>query len=245
MSVNALGQGYSQGPNPFTNISSALSDIGKRKGSFQQELASRAMDHELSSIRETASDSRQSAENERNRQWQTSERRETQLHNARQAGAQIRADHEKLNAVNSHDWRKTQYAAIVDKNARRETFDHEHNRSYQEHRQGMEAADQARSISMSVADQAHRHATARADQDTKNTIKLSQKTGYGGNFSSGGSSSSRASTDARPLKEIAAEERAPKKKPSVAATPRTDLPTTSTPRPTRSSSAGSRRLRRA
>ncbi len=142
MSANALGQGYQTSPleSPFQGIGAAISEIGKRKGAFQQGLYAQAMDHELTGIREANSDARQSVENEKTRNWQTSERREQNTHNARQAGAQLEADAAKLQGTLLAQHRAQLLTGIQEKNGRQQSFEHETARSAQDHQQAMEMA---------------------------------------------------------------------------------------------------------
>lgn len=94
MASQALGQGYAgngAGGTAFSGVAQAMLDFGRRKGNFQQELAVRAMDHELTSIRETNADGRTAAENALTREHQSSENAADRSHAANLEAARLKA----------------------------------------------------------------------------------------------------------------------------------------------------------
>lgn len=131
MAMQALGQGYAASPggSAINSAAQSMMEIGRRKNSFQRELAARAMDHELSSIRERDS-----------RDWQSSEaikNREAERENVRfSAGAKLLEGRDRI----KHEGTQASLSRIHDTLARREGFDHEASRADQDSRNRMAEA---------------------------------------------------------------------------------------------------------
>jgi hypothetical protein len=206
MALNALGQGYqgtggSAGSSAFSSVAEALMKVGGRRAAFRQEVAVRAMDHELASIREGKQRDWQSSEAEKDRTFTSQERREQNLHNARQRGAEIQAQSDMQQAELEHSFRTTRYAGQLEKTARRDSFEHETSR----------------------ADQDSRNRIAEASHQAGIVEHLSSIPRHAGSYSATNSGVTMSSdSEHESIADAAASSKAPKRTPS---TPVSEVPT--------------------
>lgn len=215
MASQALGQGYAgngAGGTAFSGVAQAMLDFGRRKGNFQQELAVRAMDHELTSIRETNADGRTAAENALTREHQSSENAADRSHAANLEAARLKAQQVlegaqqvhatgMQNALLSHEGTQNALGRIYDTLSRNAGFQQDAAMSQQQHQQAME----------------------RSSHETKQAKKLLKARGFSSTVkTAGGAEVSRGDDQLLPISELAAQARAPKRK---AGTPVAPAPT--------------------
>lgn len=203
MAMQALGQGYTPGAggSAFSSVASSMIEIGRRKNSFQQELAARAMDHELSSIREQKTRDWQSTEAAKDRKAARKTARTDQA--ARILAARDQQAHEgtMLERAQSHEGSQAALGRIYDSLTRRDTFDHESRR----------------------ADQDSNNRIREANNSAAIVKKLSSRPRIGGSYSAPGVAMS-SDTEHRDIGEVGAEARAPRKKAKTPLSPAAESP---------------------
>lgn len=212
MAMQSLGQGYAgngAGGTAFSGVAQAMLDFGRRKGNFQQELATRAMDHELTSIRERESDGRTAAENALTREHQSGENAADRSHAAALEAARLKAQQvlEGAQQVHATGMQSALFAHEGSQNALNHIYDTmSRNAGFQQ-----DAA---------MSDKQHQQAMEMSNQNFGQMKEMAAMPRIGGSYeSTPGGFKMTSDTEHRTPAEIGAEAKAPKRQASTPVAP--------------------------